>query len=79
MPGPHYLLSTFYDYYTLGANYVKIARWPNTLRQIDLFLKVKYLLKLLNKGIKKNEFISLGLNIDSKPLYYGQSFTFKSC
>ncbi|MBP7796158.1 MAG: U32 family peptidase [Elusimicrobiales bacterium] len=78
MPGPHYLLSTFYDYYTLGANYVKIARWPNTLRQIDLFLKVKYLLKLLNKGIKKKEFISLGLDIDSKPIYYGQSFTFKS-
>jgi len=77
MPGPEYLLSGFYDYYHGGADYVKVARWSNSARQADLFFKVRYLLKLLKKGIGRNAFVSAGLRLNSKPLEYGQTFTFK--
>ncbi len=77
MPGPEYLLNAFYDFYHGGADYVKVARWPNTLRQADLFMKVRYLVKLLDKGATRKMFVHEGLKIDSKPLEYGKSFAYR--
>jgi hypothetical protein len=77
MPGPDYMLNAFYDFYKGGAGYVKVARWPNTDRQIDLFQKVRYLVKLLEKGAGRKLFVHEGLKIDSKPLQYGKSFTYR--
>ncbi len=77
MPGPEYMMNAFYDFYHGGADYVKVARWPNTLRQADLFLKVRYLVKLLDKGISRRLFVHEGLKLDSKPLEYGKSFAYR--
>lgn len=77
MPEPDYMLNAFYDFYKGGAGYVKIARWPNTLRQIDLYQKVRYLVKLLEKGASRRLFVHEGMKIDSKPLKYGKSFTYR--
>ncbi|OGS17255.1 MAG: hypothetical protein A2234_03185 [Elusimicrobia bacterium RIFOXYA2_FULL_58_8] len=79
MPMPHqdYMLGAFYDYYKAGVKHLKIARWPNTPREIDLFLKVRRLLGLLEQGTDRKVFIQKGLRLDSKPLEYGKSFTFK--
>lgn len=77
MPGPEYMMNAFYDFYHGGADYVKIARWPNTLRQADLFHKVRYLVKLLDKGASRRLFVHEGLKMDSKPTEYGKSFTFR--
>ena len=77
MPEQEYMLNAFYDYYKAGVPHMKVARWPNTLREADLFLKARYLIKLLEKGIKRELFIHEGLLIDTKPLEYGKSFTYK--
>lgn len=77
MPGQDYMLNAFYDHYKSGIGHLKVARWPNTLRQIDLFHKARYLLKLLEKGISRELFVHEGLKLDAKPLEYGKSFTFK--
>ncbi len=77
MPGPEYMMNAFYDFYKGGAGYVKIARWPNTDRQIDLFHKVRYLVKLLEKGASRKIFVHEGLRLDSKPLQYGKSFDYR--
>ncbi|MEI7481998.1 MAG: U32 family peptidase [Elusimicrobiota bacterium] len=77
MPGPDYMLNAFYDHYKSGIGHLKVARWPNTLRQIDLFHKARYLLKLLEKGISRKLFVHEGRKLDAKPLEYGKSFTFK--
>jgi len=77
MPSPEYMLNAFYDFYHGGADYVKVARWPNTLRQADLFMKVRYLVKLLDKGATRKMFVHEGMKIDSKPLEYGKSFTYR--
>jgi hypothetical protein len=77
MPGPDYMLGAFYDYHRAGVDYLKVARWPNTQRQADLFNKARYLLKLLQKGISRELFIHEGRRVDSKPLKYGKSFTLK--
>jgi len=77
MPGPGYMLNAFYDYYKAGVGHLKVARWPNTLREADLFFKARYLVKLLEKGIKRELFIHEGLRLDAKPLEYGKSFTYK--
>ena len=77
MPGPDYMLNAFYYHYKSGIGYLKVARWPNTLRQIDLFHKARYLLKLLEKGISRELFVHEGRKLDTKPLEYGKSFTFK--
>lgn len=77
MPEPGYMLDAFYDFYKGGAGYVKIARWPNTDRQIDLFHKVRYLVKLLEKGASRKIFAHEGLKLDTKPLQYGKSFTYR--
>lgn len=78
MPGPDYMLNAFYDYHQAGVDHLKVARWPNTLRQADLFNKARYLLKLLEKGIPRELFLHEGRRIDSKPLKYGKSFTLRS-
>lgn len=78
MPPPDYMLGAFYDYFHLGVGHAKVARWPNVLREIDLFLKVRLLVKLLEKGVSRRLFIHEGLRIDSKPMQYGKSFTLKS-
>lgn len=78
IPEPSLLASSFYDYYKMGVKYVKIARWSNIYRQIDLFLKLKYLLKLLKQGISREKFIQIVLKIDSKPLKYGQTYSYKN-
>jgi hypothetical protein len=78
MPPPEYMLGAFYDYYRLGTGYAKVARWPNVLREIDLFQKVRMLVKLLDKGISRKLFVHKGLRLDSKPMKYGKSFTLKS-
>ncbi len=77
MPRQDYMLNAFYDYFHAGVRHVKVARWPNTLREADVFLKVRRLLDLLEKGIKREAFVQQGLRLDSKPLEYGKSFTFK--
>lgn len=77
LPGPEYMLNAFYDHYKSGIGYLKVARWPNARRQADLFHKARYLLKLLGKGISRELFVHEGLKVDSKPLKYGKSFTFK--
>jgi len=77
LPGPEYMLGAFYDYYRAGVSYVKVARWPNSQRQMDLFWKVRHLLKLLDKGISRELFIRHGLGIDARPIQYGKSFSFK--
>lgn len=76
MPGPEELAAAFYDYYHGGANYVKVARWSNSLRQEDLFIKVKYMLKLLDKGIGRKMFLSAVLNINAKPYRIWTNFYF---
>lgn len=76
MPNLSYLLGSFYDYYHGGVNYVKVARWSNFLRQADVFFKVKYLLELLRKKITREAFVAI--NINTRPLNYGQTFTYKS-
>ena len=78
MPPQERMLGAFYDYYRAGVPHVKVARWPNTRREVDVFLKIRHLLGLLEKGCKREDFISKGLRLDSKPLEYGKSFTFKS-
>jgi len=77
MPGPDYMLAAFYDYYKAGVQYVKVARWPNSRRQMDLFWKVRRLLKLLDKGVSREAFIHHGRGVDSRPMQYGKSFTYK--
>lgn len=77
MPGPDYMLNAVYDFHRAGVGYLKVARWPNTLRQADLFHKARYMLKLLEKGISRKLFLHEGRKIDSKPLEYGKSFTLK--
>lgn len=77
MPGPDQMLNAFYGHYKAGAGHLKVARWPNTLRQADLFHKARYLLKLLEKGISRELFVHEGRKLDTKPLEYGKSFTFK--
>jgi hypothetical protein len=78
MPPPEYMFGAFYDYYHMGAGHAKVARWPNVLREIDLFLKIRKLVKLLDKNVSRKMFIHEGLRLDAKPLQYGKSFTLKS-
>ena len=76
MPGQEYRLKALYDFYKAGVGYLKVARWPNTRREADLFLKARYLLDLLRKGVSKSLFIKRGLELNTKPVEYGKSFTY---
>jgi hypothetical protein len=78
MPPPSYMLNAFYDYYKAGVGFLKVARWPNSARQADLFLKARYLLRLLEKGVSRKLFVHAGQRIDTKPLEYGNSFNCRS-
>lgn len=76
MPDQEYMLGAFYDFYKAGVRRAKVARWPNSRREADVFRNVKYLISLLEKGVARAAFIKKGLKVDSKPLQYGKSFTF---
>ncbi|HBA61966.1 MAG TPA: hypothetical protein DCZ92_14360 [Elusimicrobia bacterium] len=76
MPGQEFRLNALYDFYKAGAGYLKVARWPNTRREADLFLKARYLLDLLDRGLARAAFVKRGLELDTKPMEYGKSFTY---
>ena len=76
MPGQEYRLNAFYDFYKAGVGFLKVARWPNTRREADLFFKARYLLGLLEKGMARAAFVRRGLELDTKPSEYGKSFTY---
>ncbi len=58
--------SRLYDFYSMGVNTLKIGRHPHGHYARLLFQEAKAILKLLESGIDKKNFIEKSLEIDSK-------------
>jgi len=76
MPDNVWLLKAFYDFYNMGANYVKAARGPNIEEVIELFHKTVYLTKLLEKGISKELFVIEGERAIQNSQNYGKNYIY---